>query len=143
MMTPVEFLGRLAILVPPPYFPLVRYHGVFAARSKWRALVTLKPPGGVAPRKKKACPEGAEAPLAKAPLTREPAVPASATAMPPVTANGAADAATSAPNVQPSALAATALPVAAPGVAAPAPAPAPSVADAVAVAVGDTTAMTV
>jgi hypothetical protein len=33
VMTPVEFLGRLAILVPPPYFPLVRYHGVLGARS--------------------------------------------------------------------------------------------------------------
>jgi len=118
VMSPVEFLGRLAILVPPPYFPLVRYHGVFAARSKWRALVTLKPPGGVAPRKKKACPE---APIAKAPLPREPAVPASTTATPPVTANGTADAATSAPNVPPSALAATALAA----TAAPAPVVAP------------------
>jgi hypothetical protein len=25
VMTPVEFLGRLAILVPPPRYPLVRY----------------------------------------------------------------------------------------------------------------------
>jgi hypothetical protein len=25
VMTPMEFMGRLAILVPPPYFPLVRY----------------------------------------------------------------------------------------------------------------------
>ena len=38
------------------YFPLVRYHGVFGARSSWRALVTPKPPDGVARRKKsKAC----------------------------------------------------------------------------------------
>jgi signal transduction histidine kinase len=36
-MTPVQFMVRLAILVPPPYFPLVRYHGVFAAPSSWRA----------------------------------------------------------------------------------------------------------
>ena len=115
-------------------------HGVFGARSKWRALVTLKPPGGVAPRKKKACPDGAEAPIAKAPMPREPAVPASTTATPPVTANGTAGAATSAPNVPPSALAATALPV---GAAAVAPVPAPSAAAAVAVAFGDATAMTV
>ena len=140
-MTPVEFLGRLAILVSPPYFPLVRYHGVFGARSKWRALVTLKPPGGVAPRKKKACPEGAEAPIAKAPLPREPAVPASTTATPPVTANGTAGAATSAPNVPPTALAATAVPGAAATVVAPVPAP--SAAAAVAVVFGGTTAMTV
>ena len=36
VMSPVEFLARLAVLIPPPYFPLVRYHGVFAARSAWR-----------------------------------------------------------------------------------------------------------
>ncbi len=47
-----------AILVPPPYFPLVRYHGVFAARSSWRALVTPKPPHGLAsPKKPKPCGE--------------------------------------------------------------------------------------
>ena len=40
VMSPVEFLARLAILIPPPFFPLVRYHGVFAARSSWRALVS-------------------------------------------------------------------------------------------------------
>src|SRR3954470_4547376 len=52
VMTPVELLARLAILVPPPYFPLVRYHGVFAARSSWRALVTLKAPK---PKRPKRC----------------------------------------------------------------------------------------
>ena len=35
IMTSVEFLARLAILVPPPYFPLVRYH----SRCVRRALV--------------------------------------------------------------------------------------------------------
>jgi hypothetical protein len=30
-----------------------RYHGVFAARSSWRPLVTPKPPDGVVRRKKK------------------------------------------------------------------------------------------
>jgi hypothetical protein len=67
VMTPVEFLGRLAILVPPPYFPLVRYHGVFAARSSWRARVTPKPPDGVARRKKsKRCPSDTPSPSAPA-----------------------------------------------------------------------------
>jgi Putative transposase/Transposase zinc-binding domain len=69
VMTPMEFMGRLAILVPPPYFPLVRYHGVFAARSSWRALVTPKPPDGVARRKK-------EKPCASAPTTPSSAPPA-------------------------------------------------------------------
>src|SRR3954464_7005153 len=36
----MELMARLAILVPPPYFPLTRYHSVFAASSKWRPLVT-------------------------------------------------------------------------------------------------------
>lgn len=56
VMTPMEWMGRLAILIPPPYFPLTRYHGVFAARSSWRALVTPKPPASlVRPKKPKSC----------------------------------------------------------------------------------------
>jgi hypothetical protein len=39
LMTPLEFLARLAALVPPPRFPLVRFHGVFAPHSKQRVLV--------------------------------------------------------------------------------------------------------
>jgi hypothetical protein len=30
LMTPIEFMARLAALVPPPRFPLVRYHGTLA-----------------------------------------------------------------------------------------------------------------
>ena len=57
VMTPMEFMARIAILVPPPYFPLTRYHGVFAARSAWRPLVTPKPPPGAVLRcdKTKSC----------------------------------------------------------------------------------------
>lgn len=57
VMTPMEFMARLAILVPPPFFPLTRYHGVFAARSSWRPLVTPKPPPGAVLRhpKTKTC----------------------------------------------------------------------------------------
>jgi Putative transposase len=81
VMTPVEFLGRLAILVPPPYFPLVRYHGVFAARSSWRALVTPKPPDGVARRKKRsrAC---SDDPQASAPSAAPAPVPGRFTPQP-------------------------------------------------------------
>src|SRR5262249_28399864 len=43
VMTPMELMARPAVLVPPPFFPLTRYHGVFAARSSWRAPVTPKP----------------------------------------------------------------------------------------------------
>lgn len=34
---PVEFLGRLAVLVPRPRINLLLYYGVFGARSAWRA----------------------------------------------------------------------------------------------------------
>ena len=44
VMTPVEFLARLAALVPPPRYPLVRFHGVLAPKSSWRKEVVPKPP---------------------------------------------------------------------------------------------------
>ncbi len=36
---PVEFLGRLAVLVPRPRINLVLYHGVLGPRAAWRAAV--------------------------------------------------------------------------------------------------------
>jgi len=36
---PVDFLGRLAVLVPRPRINLVLYHGVLAPRSAWRSAV--------------------------------------------------------------------------------------------------------
>lgn len=44
IMVPVEFLARLAALVAPPRYPLVRYHGVLAPHSKWRSAVVPRPP---------------------------------------------------------------------------------------------------
>ena len=76
VMSPVEFLARLAILIPPPYFPLVRYHGVFAARSAWRPLVTPKPPASYArPAKRKPCKDSLDAPDAAAPPAPRPLSP--------------------------------------------------------------------
>ena len=49
-MTPVEFIARLAALVPPPRHPLVRYHGVFAPHSPWRVAVVPWPAAPLAPR---------------------------------------------------------------------------------------------
>ena len=46
VMTPIEFMARLAALIPPPFYPTITYHGVFAARSTFRPLVTPKPPAG-------------------------------------------------------------------------------------------------
>jgi hypothetical protein len=37
---PLDFLARLAALVPRPRVNLTRYHGVFAPNSAHRALVT-------------------------------------------------------------------------------------------------------
>lgn len=44
VMTPVECLARLAAMVPPPRYPLLRLHGVLAPRHAWRALVVPRPP---------------------------------------------------------------------------------------------------
>ena len=43
---PLEFLEKLAALVPPPRFNLVRYHGVLAPAARHRARVV---PSGLAP----------------------------------------------------------------------------------------------
>ena len=39
VMTPMQFLARVAALVPPPRCPLIRFHGVFGPHSSWRAFV--------------------------------------------------------------------------------------------------------
>jgi hypothetical protein len=46
VMTPLELLARLSALVPPPRYPLVRYHGVLAPRSSWRREIVPKPREG-------------------------------------------------------------------------------------------------
>ena len=43
VMRPTGFLARLAALVPPPRYPLVRYHGALAPHSAWRKLVVPRP----------------------------------------------------------------------------------------------------
>jgi hypothetical protein len=37
---PMDFIARLAALVPPPRLNLTRFHGVFAPNSPWRARIT-------------------------------------------------------------------------------------------------------
>jgi len=37
---PVDFIAKLAALVPKPRVSMTRFHGVFAPSSKYRALVT-------------------------------------------------------------------------------------------------------
>jgi hypothetical protein len=41
---PVEFLGRLAVLVPRPRINLILYHGVLGPRAAWRAEVIRRQP---------------------------------------------------------------------------------------------------
>ncbi len=43
IMEPLQFLKRLAALLPAPYQNLTRYHGVFANRSRYRPLLPLPP----------------------------------------------------------------------------------------------------
>lgn len=40
MFEPLDFLARLAALVPPPRVNLTRYHGVFASNSRDRGRIT-------------------------------------------------------------------------------------------------------
>lgn len=51
VMTPLEFLARLAAIIPPPRFPLVRFHGVLGPRSSWRKDVVPRPRGVAACRR--------------------------------------------------------------------------------------------
>ena len=39
LLTPLELMGRLTTLIPPPYLPTVKYHGLFAPSSPWRCRV--------------------------------------------------------------------------------------------------------
>ena len=58
---PLEFLGRLAVLVPRPRINLLLYHGVLGARATWRAEVV---------RHRRTDPAG-ETPLGTVPATAD------------------------------------------------------------------------
>ena len=45
VLTPLGLLSRLALLVAPPRYPLVRYTGVFAPGHALRAAVVARAPG--------------------------------------------------------------------------------------------------
>jgi Putative transposase len=42
-MSPLEFMQRLAALVPRPRLHLIRFHGVLAPNAKWRPKVVPQP----------------------------------------------------------------------------------------------------
>ena len=46
---PVEFLGRLAVLVPRPRINLLSYYGVLGARAAWRRQVVPRAETAIAP----------------------------------------------------------------------------------------------
>jgi hypothetical protein len=57
VLEPLDLLRRLAALVPAPYSHMVRYHGLFGNRSRWRSRLPSPPallvgpdPGGEAGR---------------------------------------------------------------------------------------------
>jgi Putative transposase len=73
VMTPLEFLARLAAIIPPPRYPLLRYHGVLGPRSSWRREIVPKPreeSAAARPTPASPCPE---TPKQKAPRTDPPA----------------------------------------------------------------------
>jgi len=67
VLEPTAFLRRVAVLVPRPFVNLVRYHGVFANRSRFRAKLP-KPPGTLSA-------DHPPAPPTAAPATERPTVP--------------------------------------------------------------------
>ena len=86
VMTPFELLARLAALVPPPRYPLVRYHGVLAPRSSWRSAVVPKPRTETPThREHRDAARGAKRAKPAAPRARDAEKPAT-TAVPPRTA---------------------------------------------------------
>jgi hypothetical protein len=44
VMEPLEFMQRLAALVPRPRLHLIRFHGVLAPNAKWRREIIPTPP---------------------------------------------------------------------------------------------------
>ena len=62
VMSPLEFMQRLAALVPRPRLHLIRFHGVLAPNAKLRALVVpQRPPDQEKPATEAAAAAGCEA----------------------------------------------------------------------------------
>ncbi len=68
IMSPVECLARLCALVPPPRYPLTRFHGVLAPRAKLRPRIVPKLPESAANR----CPAGLSASKPTGETQRQP-----------------------------------------------------------------------
>ncbi len=77
VMDPLAFMARRAARVPPPRHPLIRFHGVFAPHSSWRAGVVPHPSPDIAPG---TCPSTGQSPTSP----WRPAAPAGEVEAPPV-----------------------------------------------------------
>jgi len=44
VMEPLQAMAHLSALIPPPRYPLIRYHGVLAPNAAWRKLVVPRAP---------------------------------------------------------------------------------------------------
>lgn len=71
-MTPVECIARLCALVPPPRYPLTRFHGVLAPRAKLRPRVVPKLPGSGGSACGRSSPRSGQSELRSAPGERPP-----------------------------------------------------------------------
>jgi hypothetical protein len=60
VFSPLEFLEKLAALVPPPRIHLTRFHGILAPHSRWRSFVV--PEKEDVPDKDDAAKDGAQTP---------------------------------------------------------------------------------
>jgi hypothetical protein len=76
-MTSIELLARLAALLPPPRYPLTRYHGVLAPRSAWRREIIPRAPanslgGGAAVAANRRCSPSPSAGARDRPVDKRP-----------------------------------------------------------------------
>jgi hypothetical protein len=79
IMSPVEFMARLACIIAPPRLPLTRYHGVLAPGSSWRRQIVAAPRASTSTEGncEPACAAHVNArPMRKAPTDARPSKPA-------------------------------------------------------------------
>ena len=61
VMDPLAFMARLVALIPPPYHPLIRFHGLFAPHCSWRGKVVAQSTDGCRHGQRACCASGRRA----------------------------------------------------------------------------------
>jgi hypothetical protein len=61
VMAPLAFMARLVALIPPPYHPLIRFHGLFAPHCSWRSKVVAQSTDGCRHGQRACCASGRRA----------------------------------------------------------------------------------